>query len=59
MPTFKRRVTGGMSAVEVSVRGPEPPRDLRNIRAWREQLTSIRAATEINLHGEEGEAHRA
>lgn len=28
---------------------PQP----RNMRAWREQLTSIRTATEVNLHGEE------
>ena len=34
--------------------GGEPqPREQRNMRAWREQLTSIRTATEVNLHGEE------
>jgi hypothetical protein len=32
---------------------PQPqPHEQRNMRAWREQLTSIRTATEFNLHGE-------
>lgn len=36
------------------MRSDEPqPHEQRNMRAWREQLTSIRTATEFNLHGEE------
>lgn len=46
---FRDIMAKGDDGEEVLKTEPQPHQ--RNLRAWREQLTSIRTATEFNLHG--------